>query len=179
MELKISLANQSINALSLWTVQIVLDRCKMFWSSTNSLGRVQIILIRFKLDFPGLIFHNIDLSKMIWARPKLFGLFKIILTLQFYALANHSNSNSHTIKVKQIYLICIWWKILTLKRRLQRNYILFRYSGQKATPDQNQSARNVLHCLFLVFMIFTYSEFWQFTRQFHKKKHSDTHHSST
>ena len=151
----------------------------MFWSSTNSLGRVQIILIRFKLDFPGLIFHNIDLSKMIWARPKLFGLFKIILTLQFYALANHSNSNSHTIKVKQIYLICIWWKILTLKRRLQRNYILFRYSGQKATPDQNQSVRNVLHCLFLVFMIFTFSEFWQFTRQFHKKKHSDTHHSST
>jgi hypothetical protein len=39
-----------------WTVQMVLD----------AFGRVQIILVRFKLDFSGLIF-------IIWTCPKWFG----------------------------------------------------------------------------------------------------------
>ena len=46
-----------------WTVQIVLVGSKSFWSRPNHFGRVQIILVRFKLDF-------------FFTRPKLIGLVK-------------------------------------------------------------------------------------------------------
>ena len=54
----------SIGPKLFWTVQIVL-------TGPNSFGRVQIILIRPKLDFTGLIcIPNFNLSKMIWTQPK-------------------------------------------------------------------------------------------------------------
>jgi hypothetical protein len=49
-----------------WTIQIVLDGCKLFWWGLNCFGQVQIILVRFKIDFSGLIF-------IIWTCPKWFG----------------------------------------------------------------------------------------------------------
>ena len=61
-------------------------------------------------------------------------------------------------------------KTLTLKCRLQRNYILFRYSSPKATPDQYQSARKVLHCLFLFHDPPLLPQFWQSLGSFHAKK---------
>ena len=54
-----------------WTVQIVLDGYKLFWSGPNHFGRVQIILVRFKFDFSGLIF-------VIWTCPK-HGSYKLII----------------------------------------------------------------------------------------------------
>ena len=49
-----------------WTIQIVLDGNKLFWSGPYYSGRVQIILFWFKLYFSGLIF-------IIWTCPKWFG----------------------------------------------------------------------------------------------------------
>ena len=56
----------SIDPKWFWTVQIVLDGYKLFWSGPNRFGRVRIILVRFKLGFSGLIF-------IIWTCPKWFG----------------------------------------------------------------------------------------------------------
>ena len=46
----------SIGPKIFWTVQIVLDRFKLFWSCPNRFGWVQIILVRYELDFSGLFF---------------------------------------------------------------------------------------------------------------------------
>ena len=47
---------------------------KMNFDRPNRFGRVQSILVRVKLDFSWLIFiSNLDLSKMIWTRPKKIG----------------------------------------------------------------------------------------------------------
>ena len=54
-------------------VQIVLDGYKQLWSDSNCFGGVQIILVRFKLDFSGLNLYNLDLSKMIWTQPEQIG----------------------------------------------------------------------------------------------------------
>ena len=67
----------------------------MFWFGPKRFGRVQIILVKFKLDFSGLIFiiwtcpklfepdqNELDPSKTIGTRPKLFGWSKIILDHQ-------------------------------------------------------------------------------------------------
>ena len=67
-----SIIKRHSNALSpigpklFWTVQIVLDRCKLFWLSPNSCGKVQIRLFWTK-------FYNLDLFKMIWTQPKWIG----------------------------------------------------------------------------------------------------------
>ena len=50
-------------------VQIVVVMSKRF-------GRVQIILVRYKLYFYGLFFYNLHLFKMIWTRPKQIGPFQ-------------------------------------------------------------------------------------------------------
>ena len=75
----------SIGLKLFWTVQIVLDVYKLFWLGPYCFGRVQIILVRFKLDFSGLIFiiwtcpkwfepnqNKFGPSKMIGTRPKWF-----------------------------------------------------------------------------------------------------------
>ena len=54
---------------------------KLFWTDTSCIGWVQIVLawvqiifVRFKLDFSWLIcIPNLDLSKMIWAQPEQIG----------------------------------------------------------------------------------------------------------
>ena len=56
----------SMGTKGFWTVQIVLEGYKLFWSGANCFGRIQIILARFKLDFSGIIF-------IIFTYPKLFG----------------------------------------------------------------------------------------------------------
>ena len=62
-----------------WTVQIVLNRCKLFWSGPKPYGRVQIILVRFKLDFMDqfLLFEPVQndcySAKMIWTVQNNFG----------------------------------------------------------------------------------------------------------
>jgi hypothetical protein len=74
------------------TTQYFLIGKKMFWSDPKRFGQVQIILVKFKLDFYGLIFiiwtqpkwsgpnqNELDLTKINWTRPKLFGRSKIIL----------------------------------------------------------------------------------------------------
>ena len=60
----------SIGQKWFWTVQIVLDWYKLFlvrfkslWLGPNHFGHVQII-------FFWTIFYNLNLSKMIWIRPK-------------------------------------------------------------------------------------------------------------
>ena len=45
------------------TIQIDLDGYKLFWLGPNYFGQVQIILIRFKLDFYDIVFT-------IWTQPK-------------------------------------------------------------------------------------------------------------
>ena len=45
------------------TIQIVLDGYKLFCLGPNCFGQVQIILVKFKLDFYGLTF-------IIWTQPK-------------------------------------------------------------------------------------------------------------
>ena len=60
---------------------------KWFWTSSNHYGRVQIVLVRIKLDFYGLFFiiwtcpkqlrsnqNELDPSKTIGTRPKSFGI---------------------------------------------------------------------------------------------------------
>ena len=54
----------SIGSKRFWTVQIVLGWYKMFWLGPNCLGWVQIILVRFKLDFLDSFFF------FIWICPK-------------------------------------------------------------------------------------------------------------
>ena len=56
----------SLGPKSFWTVQIVLDGYKLFWSGPNHFGQVQIRLLWTN-------FYNLDLSKMIWTRPKWIG----------------------------------------------------------------------------------------------------------
>ena len=46
-----------------WTVQIILEGPKLFWSGPNHFGHFQIRLFWTK-------FYNVCLSKMIWTRPK-------------------------------------------------------------------------------------------------------------
>ena len=46
-----------------WTDQIVLDNYNLFLSGLNHFGQVQIRLFWTN-------FYNLDLSKMIWIRPK-------------------------------------------------------------------------------------------------------------
>ena len=70
----------SIGPKLFWTVQIVLVGSKLFWSDQNRFGWFQIILVKFKLDFSRLNFHNLDLAKLSGTRPKLFGWSKIIWT---------------------------------------------------------------------------------------------------
>ena len=41
----------SIGPKLFWTIQTVFDGYKLFWSGPNHFGQVQIILVRFKLDF--------------------------------------------------------------------------------------------------------------------------------
>ena len=57
----------SIGQKQFWTIQIILSGTKCF-------GQIQIILVMFKLDCSVLIVHNLDLNKMMWTRPKKFGL---------------------------------------------------------------------------------------------------------
>jgi hypothetical protein len=61
---------------------------KLFWTSTNFFGRVQIILVRLKLKFSGVI---LDVSKMIWTLPKQIGLVQNYWysTKKFWAVQNH------------------------------------------------------------------------------------------
>jgi hypothetical protein len=77
----------SIGPKWFWTVQIVLDLSKLFWSCPNRFGRVQIILVRYKLDFSGLFFlllgtvpNDLDPTKTIGTQPKWFARSKIIWT---------------------------------------------------------------------------------------------------
>ena len=59
-----------------WTIQIVLDGYQLFWSCPSRFGRVQIILVRFKLDFSGLFWpvqNDWYLTKMIWSVQNHFG----------------------------------------------------------------------------------------------------------
>ena len=76
-----------------WIVQIVVVGSKSFWLVPNHFGRVQIILVRFKLDFYWLIFtiwtcpkwfepdqNKLGPSKTIGTRPKWFGWYKIIFS---------------------------------------------------------------------------------------------------
>jgi hypothetical protein len=82
----------SIGPKWFWNIQIVLNSYKLFWSDPNCFGQVQIILVRFKLDFYGLVFKiwtqpkwsgpdqiKLDPTKTNWTRPKWFGRSKIIL----------------------------------------------------------------------------------------------------
>ena len=54
-----------------WTIQIVLDGYKLFWSGPNRFGQVQIRLLQAGLLWTD--FYNMDLTKMIWTRPKQIG----------------------------------------------------------------------------------------------------------
>ena len=46
---------------------------KLFWWFPNQFSGVQIILVRFKLDFSRIFFYHLDLSKMLWTQPKQIG----------------------------------------------------------------------------------------------------------
>ena len=65
----------SIGPKWFWTVQIVLDGYKLFWSGPIRFGQAQIILDRFgqvqiiKISPEK---SNLNLTKMIWTRPKQF-----------------------------------------------------------------------------------------------------------
>jgi hypothetical protein len=56
----------SIGPKLFWTVQIVLVGSKSFWLGPNHFGQVQIIAFWSN-------FYNLDLSKMIWTKPKQIG----------------------------------------------------------------------------------------------------------
>jgi hypothetical protein len=47
-------------------VPIILDRFNSFWSGPNDFGQIQIIIISPEKS-------NLNLTKMIWTRPKRFG----------------------------------------------------------------------------------------------------------
>jgi hypothetical protein len=49
-----------------WTIRIVLDGYKLFWSGPNCFGQVQIRLLWTNL-------YNLDPTKMMWTRPKRIG----------------------------------------------------------------------------------------------------------
>ena len=53
----------SIGLKLFWTVQIVLFGSKWFWS-----GPINFVQVQIRLFWTN--FHNLDLSKMIWTRPK-------------------------------------------------------------------------------------------------------------
>ena len=58
---------QKISQLCL-VLQIVLNGYKLFWSGPNRFGQLQIILVRFKLDFYWLIFKILTWPE--WSGPE-------------------------------------------------------------------------------------------------------------
>ena len=59
-----SLINQYMDALSFWTIQIVLEGYKLNWSGANCFDPNHFGLVQIRLFWT--IFYNLDLSKRIW-----------------------------------------------------------------------------------------------------------------
>ena len=93
----------SIGLKWFWTIQIVLDGYKLFWSEPNRFGSGPNSFGQVQIRFFWTNFFNLDLSNMIWTQPKWIRpiqkdwyLTKMILTIQNHFGPIEGQSKSQT-----------------------------------------------------------------------------------